>query len=259
MRGLTDKIALVTGGSAGIGQAAVQRLVEEGCKVAFLDLQAPEKAMLSSLGNRAKFYQADITDEARLAEVAQEVEADFGPVSLIVSNAAAFIFHGPDAPVADFEKVLRVNVIGASRVVHYFLPQIRKNGGGAIAVISSVSGFVGQEGFATYTATKFSLRGLVKSWAVDLAKDHIRVNSICPGCVQTKAFVDAVEAAGIPLEQAKQDYGKCHLLNRIAAPSEVASVIAFALSEEASFMTGSDLVVDGGYLASVEKGHVEKQ
>ena len=259
MKGLKEKTVLVTGGSTGIGLATVLRLIEEGCKVAFLDCNKPDEKSELLLKGKAHYYQADITNDERLAEVAQEVESDLGPISLLVNNAALFILKGADASVEEFERILRTNVVGSSRVLHHFLPQIRKHPKGAIVVISSVSGFVGQENFATYTATKFALRGLVKSWAADMAKENIRVNSVCPACVETKAFREAVEGAGIPLEKAKEDYGKCHLLNRIAAPEEVASVVAFALSDEASFMTGSDIIVDGGYLASVEKTHVEKK
>ena len=126
---------------------------------------------------------------------------------------------------------------------------MKKNRGGSIINFSSVSGFIGQSNFATYNATKFAIRGLTKCWAQDLAPFNIRVNTLCPGYIYTKAFVDSCEKLGLNIEEENKRASAMHLLNRQGKPEEVAAATAFLASEDASFITGSDLIVDGGYLA----------
>ena len=122
-------------------------------------------------------------------------------------------------------------------------------GGGSIINFSSVSGFVGQASFATYNATKFAIRGLTKCWAQDLAPFGIRVNSLCPGYIYTSAFVNSCRDLGLDIEAEDRRAAALHLLGRQGQPEEVAAAAAFLASDEASFITGSDLLVDGGYLA----------
>lgn len=254
MKGLKGKCAIVTGGSTGIGLATVIRLVQEGCQVGIMDINPfPRTEDMNWLQTHIHFVSCNITIDESIAKAVQEIVATIGAPSLLVNNAVNFIFKGVDAGVEEMDTICQTNIRGTSRVTHHVIPYLRKNKGGSIVNISSVSGFVGQENFATYTATKFALRGLVKAWAVDLAKENIRVNSVCPACVQTEGFVNAIKKMGMTLEQAQVSYGKTHLLNRIALPAEIAAAVAFLLSDEASFITGSDLIVDGGYLAAIEK------
>jgi len=139
--------------------------------------------------------------------------------------------------------------MGTSLVAKHVVPQMKRLGGGSIVNFSSVSGFVGQANFATYNATKFAIRGLTKCWAQDLAPFGIRVNTICPGYIYTSAFVNSCASLGLDLEGENRRASAMHLLNRQGRPEEVAAAVAFLASDESSFMTGSDLVVDGGYLA----------
>lgn len=249
MKGLKDKTAIVTGGGTGIGFATVLRLLEEGCRVGVLDWSDSGENELTKLGN-VHFEKCDITIDEQIELGVKEIANRFGSPSLLVNNAVNFIFNGVDATSEQMDEICRTNIRGTSRVTHYLLQHFRKNKGGSIVNLSSVSGFVGQENFATYTATKFAIRGLVKSWAVDLARENIRVNSVCPGTVLTDGFERAVSQMGMNLAQGKEAYGKKHLLRRIAEPSEIASAITFLLSDDASFITGTDLIVDGGYLAA---------
>jgi dihydroanticapsin dehydrogenase len=254
MKGLKGRVAIVTGGSTGIGLATVIRLVQENCKVGIIDindLDSNEEALACM--EHIHLVKCDITVDAEIENAVREIAEKFGPPSLLVNNAVTFILKGIDATVEEMDKICQTNIRGTSRVTHYTLPCLRQHRNSAIVNISSISGFIGQQNFATYTATKFALRGLVKSWAVDLAKENIRVNSVCPACVQTDGFVSAIKKMGMTLERAQKEYGKTHLLNRIAQPSEIAAAIAFLLSDDASFITGSDLIVDGGYLAAIEK------
>lgn len=131
----------------------------------------------------------------------------------------------------------------------YIVPQIKKNGGGSIINFSSVSGFIGQSNFATYNATKFAIRGLTKCWAQDMAPFNIRVNTLSPGYIYTKAFVDSCEKLNLNIDAENERASAMHLLNRQGRPEEVAAAAAFLASDDASFITGSDLIVDGGYLA----------
>ena len=246
MRGLSGKTCIVTGGLGDLGYAAAQRLAEEGCRVALFDHKADD-GRGSALG--AACYAVDIGDEAQVQAACGAVERDLGPASVLVSAAATFVFRGVEAEVEEWERILRVNVIGTSLVAKHVVPQMKALGGGSIVNLSSVSGFIGQAHFATYNATKFAIRGLTKCWAQDLAPFGIRVNSLCPGYIYTSAFVNSCKALGLDEAEENRRAAAMHLLGRQGRPEEVAAAIAFLASDEASFITGSDLLVDGGYLA----------
>jgi dihydroanticapsin dehydrogenase len=246
MRGLAGRTAIITGGLGDLGFAGAVRLVEEGCRVALFDLK-PDDGRAEGID--AFHVALDIRDEDQIRAACAAAEEALGPASVLVNSAAAFVFEGVDATPEQWDAVLRVNVAGTSLVTKHVVPQMRALGGGSIVNLSSVSGFVGQPRFATYNATKFAIRGLTKCWAQDLAPDGIRVNSLCPGYIYTSAFVDSCAALG--LDEAEEDAraAAMHLLNRQGRPEEVAAAIAFLASDDASFITGSDLLVDGGYLA----------
>ena len=196
------------------------------------------------------FYrQVDISDESQVQAACEAARSTLGAASVLVNSAAFFIFKGIEATAEDWHKVTSVNIGGTSLLVKWTVPQMRELGGGSIVNLSSVSGFVGQPNFATYNATKFAIRGLTKCWAHDLAADGIRVNTVCPGYIYTSAFVNSCAALGLNVEEENRRASAMHLLNRQGKPEEVAAAIAFLASDESSFMTGSDLVVDGGYLA----------
>lgn len=237
---------LITGGLGDLGYASAVRLVDEGCRVALFDLK-PDDGRAADLG---AFYRAvDISDETAVAQACADVRDALGPVTALVHSAAHFLFKSIEATRDDWDAITRVNLAGTSLVTKYIVPHMTDAGGGSIVVFSSVSGFVGQANFATYNATKFALRGLAKCWAQDLAPLGIRVNTVCPGYIYTSAFVNSCAALG--LDEADEDAraSAMHLLGRQGRPEEVAAAVAFLASDDSSFMTGSDLVVDGGYLA----------
>ncbi len=246
MKGLNGKVAIITGGLGDLGFAAGKRLVEEGCKVALFDIKDdPEKA--ASIGCRS--WVVDLCDEASIESCCKDVEKQLGAASILVNSAARFILKGIDATPEDWDEMTRVNIRGASLMAKHVEPQMKTCGGGSIINFSSVSGFVAQPKFSTYTATKFAVRGLTRAWATDLAASNIRVNSICPGYIYTSAFVNSCKDLGLDEAEENKKASAMHLLGRQGRPEEVASAVAFLASDESSFMTGSDLVVDGGYLA----------
>lgn len=247
MRGLKEKIAVITGGLGDLGYAVAQRLHEEGCKVVLVDLQADQENKAAAIN--AFFVRADISNEQAVSEACDLIAAKVGNVHILVNTAAYFVFKGVDATAEDWAKINAVNIGGTSLMAKYIVPQMRENGGGSIINFSSVSGFVGQANFATYNATKFAIRGLTKCWAQDLAPDSIRVNTLCPGYIYTKAFINSCEKLGLNIEEENKRASAMHLLNRQGRVEEVASATAFLASDDASFITGSDLLVDGGYLA----------
>lgn len=247
MRGLKNKVAIITGGLGDLGFATAQRLAEEGCHLALLDVEPDLSSKATSLN--ALFIQLDISDEDQVRQSCDTVERELGPAHILINTAARFVFKGVDADTADWQQINAVNIAGTSFMAKYTVPQMKKNESGSIINFSSVSGFVGQANFATYNATKFAIRGLTKCWAQDLAPFGIRVNTLCPGYIYTSAFVNSCAKLGLDIDAEDRRASAMHLLGRQGRPEEVAAVAAFLASDEASFITGSDLLVDGGYLA----------
>lgn len=247
MRGLKGRVAVVTGGLGDLGKATAERLVEEGCTVCLFDVKEDVEDFAVKAG--CSFLQVDIADEDRIVTAYERIAGEAGKVSVLVNTAAHFVFRGVEASPEEWESILRVNVMGTSLVTKHAVEHMRELGGGSIVNFSSVSGFVGQANFATYNATKFAIRGLTKCWAQDLAPFGIRVNALCPGYIYTSAFVDSCEKLGLDVEEEDRRASAMHLLGRQGRPEEVASCAAFLASDEASFVTGSDMLVDGGYLA----------
>ena len=247
MRGLKGRTIIVTGGIGDLGYASAKRLIEEDCKVALFDIKDDDNNMAEAIG--CSYWKVDISEQEQVKKACAEVEEKLGTVSILVNSAAHFIFKSIDADPEDWDKVTSVNIRGTSLMAKHTVPQIKKAGGGSIVNFSSISGFVGQANFATYNATKFAIRGLTKCWAQDLAPDGIRVNTICPGYIYTSAFVNSCKELGLDIEEEDRRASELHLLGRQGQPEEVASAVAFLASDDSSFMTGSDLIVDGGYLA----------
>ena len=247
MKGLAGKVVLVTGALGDLGFAVVERLVEEKSRVASFDLKEDAEGKMKRLG---VLHQAvDIADEKVVEHACARVKAELGPIQVLVNSAARFVFKSVEATAEDWNEILSVNVIGTSLVTKHVVAQMKEAGSGSVINFSSVSGLVGQPSFATYNATKFAIRGLTKCWAQDLAPFNIRVNTICPGYIYTSAFVGSAKALGVPVEELDRKVSALHLLKRQGRPEEIASAVAFLASEESTFMTGSDLVVDGGYTA----------
>jgi len=250
---LRDKVALVTGGAAGIGEATALLFAEEGAKVVIADLDttAGEKtvAQIEKVGADAMFVNTDVSDEKAVRRVCDRTVERFGKLEILVNNAATFVLKGIEASVEDWERSLRVNVIGSALMSRYAVEKMKQTGGGAIVNLSSISAFVAQPLFVTYSATKAALLQMTRNMAMDLAPFKIRVNCVCPGTILTRATNEHMQRVGMNLDQFLTEQGPAYLLGRVGQPREVAYAILFLACDEASFITGTHLMVDGGYTA----------
>jgi len=204
---------------------------------------------IRSRGGRAIFQCVDVSVESEVQEAVQRTEDAFGALHILVNNAAAFVFGSYDVPLSDWQRALAVNVQGAVLCAKYAVPALIRAGGGAIVNVNSISGFVAQERSLPYNTTKAALLGLNRGLAMDLAGHNIRVNAVAPGCIDTPQLRADIGRAGLTYEQDLAIEGPLHLLNRFGTSDEVANAILFLASDEASFITGACLMVDGGYTA----------
>ncbi len=250
---LKGKVAIVTGGSVGIGQATSELFAEEGAKVIVANPNAiagEECArQIRDHGGEAVFVQTDISKEDDCRNVCDRAVETFGRLNILVNNGARFIFRGLEATVEEWQKILGVNVIGTAMMSRFAAERMKQAGGGAIVNVGSISSFIAQPSFITYSTTKAAHVQMTRNMALDLAPFNIRVNCVCPGTILTRASFEHMEKVGQTLEQFIAEQAPLHLLNRIGEPREVAWPILFLASDEASFITGTHLMVDGGYTA----------
>ena len=250
---LTGKTAIVTGGGTGIGEAICMRFASEGANIVVAELESENGQSTAGAINaadgesRSIFCQTDTSDEASVAAMVDCAVSEFGTVDILVNNAAAFVFgRVEDVTMDDWKRVFGVNVIGYANTVRSVLPTFRKAGGGAVVNIASVSSFIAQPEFVPYNSSKGAVAQLTRCLAMDLAPDNIRVNGICPGSVKTRATDKHIDSLGLDREQSYVEFGQDSLMRRMGEPSEIASVALFLATDDASFMTGAHVVVDGG-------------
>jgi NAD(P)-dependent dehydrogenase (short-subunit alcohol dehydrogenase family) len=250
---LAGKVAIVTGAASGIGRATALRFSREGASVAILDRdldrgEAVLKEIRATQG-KAMFFSVDVSVEAQVSEAIRRVEGEFHRIDILVNNAAAFVFGSYQATQADWERVFSVNVMGAAFCAKYAVDAMIRAGGGSIVNVSSISGFVAQERSLPYNTSKAALLGLNRCLAMDLAQHKIRVNAVAPGCIDTPQLRADMVRAGLTYEEDLAIEGPLHLLNRFGTADEVSNAILFLASDEASFVTGTCVMVDGGYTA----------
>jgi NAD(P)-dependent dehydrogenase (short-subunit alcohol dehydrogenase family) len=247
-----DKVAIVTGAATGIGQTTAEVLAAEGAKVVVADIDAAggeaTVAAICAKGGVAVFVPADISKETDAQRISDEAVRNFGRIDILVNNAATFVLKGFDASVEDWQRSLGVNVIGTALVTKHAVEPMKKNGG-AIVILASISSFVAQPNFFAYSATKAALLQMTRNMALDLGPHKIRVNCVCPGTILTAASYRHMERVGMTLEQFNAEEGAKTFLGRIGQTREVAAAILFLASDEASYITGASLLVDGGYTA----------
>jgi dihydroanticapsin dehydrogenase len=248
---MTGKTAIVTGGAEGIGEAIALLLAEEGAAVLVADVNAAggeaTARAIREAGGRAVFVQTDVSDEAQVRRMRDACVAEFGTIDVLVNNAAVFVLKGIDAEVEDWRRSLGINVVGNALCTRYVSEVMKERGKGAIVNLSSISAFVAQPGFVTYSATKAAILQMTRNQALDLAPFGIRVNCVCPATILTRASYDHMERTGQSLADFQAEQGRMHPIGRVGLPREVAYPVLFLASDEASFITGTHLMVDGGY------------
>jgi 3-oxoacyl-[acyl-carrier protein] reductase len=247
---LTDRVALITGGAAGIGKATALRFIEEGARVVICDVnQQAGEAALAELGPNAAFYRVDVTNRQAVQTWVDEVVATHGQIDILVNNAGVLrdgilvkMQDGQLAkqmPEGDFDLVIAVNLKGVFNCTQAVAPTMIRQGGGVILNASSVVGLDGNFGQTNYVATKAAVVGMTKVWARELGRHGIRVNVVAPGFTATEMVMQMPEKV---LDGMK---GRTPL-GRLAQPLDIANAYLFLASDEAGFISGAVLRVDGG-------------
>ncbi len=247
---LKDRVTLVTGGAAGIGRATAERFAEEGAKVVICDVaEEAGMAVAKTLGPEACFYKVNVADRKAVQAWVDDVVAKFGRVDVLVNNAGILrdgqLVKFKEGTVAgqmseaDFDLVISINLKGVFNCTQAVVPYMAKQGGGVILNASSIVGLDGNFGQTNYVATKAGVIGMTKVWSRELGKFHIRVNAVAPGFTATE-MVKAMPEKIIDGMKARTPLG------RLGEPRDIANAYLFLASDEASFITGEVLRVDGG-------------
>ena len=255
MNRVAGKVAVITGAALGLGRATAMRLAEQGAAVAILDvLDAPGEALAGDLrgrGFKARYWRCDVTHERNVAAVFAAVAAHFGRLDVLVNNAG---IAGPDKPThelteAEWDLVQAVNVKGVFFGTKHAIPYMLKAGSGSIINLSSIYGLVGAGDVPPYHASKGAVRLMSKNDAMTYAPHKIRVNSVHPGFIWTPMVEHHLKAKGGDENANRQATDALHPLGHMGEPDDIAWACVYLASEEAKFVTGAELVVDGGYTA----------
>jgi NAD(P)-dependent dehydrogenase (short-subunit alcohol dehydrogenase family) len=251
----SGRVAIVTGSASGIGQATAREFAASGATAAIFDINAEggqqTAEALRAEGWQAAFHRVDVSDAQACRAAVDSVVAQWGRVDFLVNSAVSFIGKGVDVTTADWERSLGVNVRGGANMVQACLEPMRAARGAAVVNITSVSAHVAQPSRWTYNACKGAIVNLTRCQAMDLAPLGIRVNCVSPGWIWTPEVAKAAQG-----DRAKWEpvWGRYHLLRRLGEPREVARAVLFLCSDDASFITGTELRVDGGYTAMGSEG-----
>jgi meso-butanediol dehydrogenase / (S,S)-butanediol dehydrogenase / diacetyl reductase len=257
MKEFENRVAIVTG-TTGIGRAIAKRLAAGGCSVVACGIEssANEELRQDAKATELKLEveQCDVSQPDRVAAAVARTVAKHGGLDIIVNAAAIHPFgNAVETDPEVWNRCMMVNVGSIFLLAHFGIPEMKKRGGGAIVILSSVQGFACQRGVVAYATSKGAAHSITRALALDHAADHIRVNSISPGSIRTPMLARSAThfAPEMPAETVFERFGAAHPLGRIGTPEEVAELAAFLLSDKAGFCTGGDYLVDGGLLAGI--------
>jgi len=254
MKGLKAKVAVVTGGSNGIGRAIVEEFIKYGVAVTFSgisDAGIRTEKELKEKGGKVMFVRGDMSREEFCHELAGKTLGKWGKIDILVNNAFSFVAKGLDASREDWLRVMEVGPVAYATMTQAVLDSMKAQKSGVIVNMSSISAHIAQPNRWTYNAAKGAVNQLTRCMALDLAPYNIRVNTVSPGWIWTR---EVDKAAGGDRKKWDPVWGKFHMMRRLGLPSEVASATAFLCSDEASFITAAELPVDGGYLGMGSEG-----
>ncbi|WP_231445327.1 SDR family NAD(P)-dependent oxidoreductase [Brevibacterium zhoupengii] len=255
MNRLKNKVAIITGGAAGMGRTQSELYAREGASVAVIDIDEnggeQTIAAIEAEGGTAKFWKVDISNEAQVGSAVDEVVQAFGQIDVLINNAGV---TGADKPThevseAELDAVLGVDVKGLFFMTKHTVPHLKNAGGGSIVNFASIYGLVGSQELTPYHAAKGAVVALTKQDAVTYGKDSIRVNAVAPGTILTPLVKELGSRGPGGLNAYKELMGAKHPIGRLGKPEDVAYATLFLASDEAAFITGAVLPVDGGYTA----------
>lgn len=253
---LKNKVAVVTGAALGLGRAITILMAGEGAAVAVLDVLESDAlalaAELTAAGHRARGWRCDVSDETMVARVMAEVVDHFGRLDIVVNNAGVAGVNKPTHEIteAEWDWVQAINVKGVFFCTKHAVPHLRRAGGGSVINVSSIYGLVGAPDVPPYHASKAAVAMMAKTDALLYAPDKIRVNSVHPGFIWTAMVAGHLRASGeTDIEGARAGLDKLHPLGHVGEPDDIAWGVVYLASDEAKFVTGSALVIDGGYTA----------
>jgi meso-butanediol dehydrogenase/(S,S)-butanediol dehydrogenase/diacetyl reductase len=249
------KVVVITGGSSGIGEMTAKAFVRSGGTVIFTGVEKPEDVRIAEYGG-SEYYRMDVTSEDEVKAFSEYVDKKYGGADILFNNAGILIPHVlHECTAEEWDRMMAVNVRGVFLCSKYFIVQMMRKGKGAVVNTSSMSGLEADYGLSAYNASKGAVANLTRSMALDYAKYNIRVNAVAPGQTKTPMYIRGATSKG-GLEV--MDYGMkdTYPLGRCGNPEEVASCVLFLASEQASFVTGHNLVVDGGITAHTGGPHL---
>jgi NAD(P)-dependent dehydrogenase (short-subunit alcohol dehydrogenase family) len=255
MNRVASKVAIVTGGALGIGRACALRLAEEGAAVAIFDILDQEGQVLekelTAKGLKARYWHVDVSSESQLEKAIAAVVAHFGALDVLVNNAGVSGSIKPthELTEAEFDHVQNINVKGVFFGTKHAIPHLRQAGGGSIINLSSIAGIVGTGGISAYHASKGAVRLMTKNDALIYAPEKIRVNSVHPGYIWTPMVENHLKRMTDDVEAARQAAGALHPLGHLGDVDDIAWAVVYLASDESKFVTGSEIVIDGGYTA----------
>ena len=241
---LQDKVAIVTGGASGIGEFTVREMLKQGAKIVIADFNdAGGQKLADELGANVSFIHVDVSKEEQVEAMVKHAVDTFGKVDILFSNAGiGSIGSTHELTLEEWNKTISINLSGVFLCAKYALKEMVKQGSGSIVNCASILGHVGQAATASYTAAKGGVVNMTRALALEYASQGIRVNAVCPGYIKTP-LLDQLD------DEMLQHLVSLHPLGRLGESHEVANAVVFLASDEASFITGANLLVDGGYTA----------